>query len=93
MFAKSFWVATLERAVKTFAQAVAAMLMAGGFGLIDAPWLDALSAGGMAAVLSVLTSVGSATWGPNKGTPSLSAPDCPRPHADPAPSAGAATPA
>jgi len=88
MFAKLFWISTLERAVKTFAQAVAALLMAGGFGLIDAPWLDALSAGGMAALLSVLTSVGSATWGPQKGTPSLSAPDCPHPHTDATPAAG-----
>lgn len=54
-----FWVAALERAVKTGAQTLAAMLTASGAGLIDADWYGSLSVSGMAAIISLLTSVGS----------------------------------
>ncbi len=57
--------AVLERALKTFAQALLAVLGAGSFGLLDAPWLPALSTAGMAAVLSVLTSIAGAGFGPD----------------------------
>lgn len=67
----SFWVASFERAVKTFAQALAAILLAGGFGLLGVPWRDALSTAAMAAVLSLLTSLSSAQLGPVRGSPSL----------------------
>lgn len=60
---RGFWVATAERAVKTAAQAAAAMLVAAGTGLLDTDWVAAASVAGMAAVLSVLTSVGSAGVG------------------------------
>lgn len=70
MWTKAFWLATLERAVKTFAQALAAVLVASGTGVLDTPWTSAFSVAGMAAVLSLLTSVGSAQFG-NNG-PSLS---------------------
>lgn len=49
----------LERSVKTFAQALAAVLLADGTGVLDTSWGPALSTAGMAALLSVLTSVGS----------------------------------
>ena len=54
-----FWAAALERAVKTCAQTLAAMLTASGAGLIDADWYGSLSVSGMAAIISLLTSVGS----------------------------------
>lgn len=63
-----------ERAVKTFCQALVAVLGAGATNLIDVPWLAALATAGFAALLSVLTSVGSAPWG-DEATPSLVRPE------------------
>jgi hypothetical protein len=56
MFTLAFWKAAGERAVKTFAQTLLAALLA-AHTLTDAPWVPALSAAGLAAVLSVLTSL------------------------------------
>jgi Putative lactococcus lactis phage r1t holin len=64
MLSKNFWSKTGERAVKSFAQALVAILGANQVGLFEAHWLSALSAAGMATVLSVLTSVGGAGIGP-----------------------------
>lgn len=58
MWSKTFALAVLERAIKTFAQSAAALLVAAGTGLLDADWLQILSVSGMAAVVSVLSSVG-----------------------------------
>jgi len=63
MFTKAYAVATLERALKTFAQALVATLTASSTGLLDTDWAGALSLAGMATVLSVLTSVASAGVG------------------------------
>jgi Putative lactococcus lactis phage r1t holin len=65
MFTKAFWQATGERSIKTFAQAWAAVLIANGTGLLDTEWTSSVSVAGMAALLSVLTSVGSAGVGPD----------------------------
>jgi hypothetical protein len=65
MFTLLFWRATVERAVRTFAQASVAALGAGAVGLVDMPWLDAASIGGGAAVLAVLTAVAAARSGPD----------------------------
>lgn len=59
-----------ERAIKTFCQALAATLTAGAVDVISVPWVGALSTAAMAALLSVLTSIGSAGFG-NRDTPSL----------------------
>ncbi len=64
MFSKSFWSMTVERAVKSFAQALVALLGAGGMDLFHAPWYAMLSTALMAALLSVLTSVASSRVGP-----------------------------
>lgn len=56
---RSFIRATLERAIKTFAQTLAAVLVASGTGLLDTDWIASLSMSAMAALLSVLTSIGS----------------------------------
>lgn len=45
------------RAIKTFAQATLAILSLSGTGVLDVDWQAALSAGALAAVLSVLTSL------------------------------------
>ena len=63
MFTLAFLKATLERAVKTFAQSLGALLVASGAGILDTDWGDRFSVAGMAAVVSVLTSVGSAHVG------------------------------
>lgn len=63
MFNSAFAHAVIERAIKTFAQALGAVLVANGTGLLDADWTASLSTAGMAAVLSVLTSVGSSSVG------------------------------
>lgn len=59
MFTKTFLKDTLERAVKTFAQSMAAVLTAGVTGVLDVDWMNALSVSLLAALVSVLTSVGS----------------------------------
>lgn len=73
MFTKQFAKDLAERAVKTFAQALAAAVIAGETtGLLDADWSGYLSVAGLATVLSVLTSVGS---GAVTGTDSASVVD------------------
>jgi len=65
----AFWKAAAERAIKTFAQALVAFL-AVGTGLLDVDWVAAASVAGMAALLSLLTSIGSDLVSPTPG-PSL----------------------
>ncbi len=69
LWSRAFWAAAFERAVKTFAQSLAALLAADGAGLVGASWWAHLSVAGMASVLSILTSVASS--GVRKGGPSL----------------------
>jgi hypothetical protein len=90
MFTSAFWTMTLERAIKTFAQSLAALLGAKGLGLVDANWLPALSAAGMVALLSVLTSLASLQIGP-VNTPSVVR-EAPAPATEPARPAAASVP-
>lgn len=53
MSTHQFWMRTFERAVKTFAQSLLAILGVSGVGLLNAPWITALSTAGMAALMSV----------------------------------------
>lgn len=57
MFTKAFWKGTAERAVRTFAQALIAVFGTEATGLLAVDWPGALSAAGMAAVISVLMSL------------------------------------
>ena len=59
MWTLDFWKDTAERAVKTFAQAVVALLTAGATTILDVDWTQAASVGGLAALVSVLTSIAS----------------------------------
>lgn len=59
MTSVAFWKATGERGVKTFAQTLAALLVADGTDLLNSAWVARLSVAGMAALVSVLTSIGS----------------------------------
>lgn len=54
---KSFWIDTFDRAVSTFAQAAVATLTAGATGILDVDWAQSASVAGLAAAVSVLTSV------------------------------------
>lgn len=68
---RRFLLELLERAVKTFAQALLAALTVGATtDIVSMPWLSALSIAGGAAVVSALTSIASAAWG-DEVTPSL----------------------
>ncbi len=69
MWTKKFWKAAVERAVKTFAQAAVAFLAAGLTGLLEVDWVQLASVSGLAALISVLTSIGSGAI--TDGTPSL----------------------
>ncbi|WP_438295008.1 holin [Streptomyces sp. HUAS TT7] len=63
LFTAAFWKATAERAIRTFAQALAAVLTAGATNLLDVHWTAAFATAGMAAVLAVLMAVGSSQLG------------------------------
>ena len=70
MFDKKFWQATAERALKTFIQVLVAGLGTAHIGIMDLAWEQSLSLAASAAVLSLLTSLGSANLGGSVG-PSL----------------------
>lgn len=56
----AFWTAAAERALKTFAQTAVALLGVDTFGLLDVDWTTTASAAGLAALISLLTSIGTA---------------------------------
>ena len=60
---KTFWVDTVERAVKTFAQAAVAVLTSNVVGLLDVDFVTLASVSGLAALVSVLTSIASGQVG------------------------------
>ena len=55
-----FWKAALERSIKTAAQAAIALIGTGAVGFTDLDWLQIASVSGVAAVVSILTSLASA---------------------------------
>ncbi|GAA3368676.1 hypothetical protein GCM10020367_07980 [Streptomyces sannanensis] len=63
MFTAAFWKATAERAIRTFAQSLAAVLMAGATNLLDVDWQAALATAGLATLVAVLMAVGSSGIG------------------------------
>jgi hypothetical protein len=74
MLTTRFWKATAERAVKSFAQSLLALLSAGSVGLLQVNWMVSLSTAGMAGLLSVLSSVGSSRIGDGDDPTALPAP-------------------
>jgi hypothetical protein len=70
MFNNNFWIAASERAIKTFAQALLALIGTDMVGITSLDWPALLAASATATLLSVLSSVGSANFGKNPG-PSL----------------------
>ena len=69
MFDALFWKAAAERAIKTFAQSLVALFIA-GVTILSIDWVQALAVSGTAALVSVLTSIASSRLGPFDG-PSL----------------------
>jgi hypothetical protein len=57
MWTKRFWVDAGERAVRTFAQSLLALLTGSATDLIHTAWPADLSIAAMATVLSLLTSI------------------------------------
>lgn len=76
MFTASFWKSAAERAVKTVAQALIAVVAASQFNWFNADWKAIVGTAATAGVLSILTSIASDGIGP-KGTPSVVA-DAPK---------------
>lgn len=70
MWSAKFWKSTFERLIKTFAQTAAGLLTGDGLGILDVNWTVVLSVAGLAAIYSLLTSIGSAPFS-DTGTPSL----------------------
>ena len=70
MWTHAFWAALAERAIRTFAQSFAAVIVVGATGVIDADWLNALSVSGLTTLLSILTSLAAGASSPTSG-PSL----------------------
>ena len=71
IFTADFLRAVAERAIKTLCQTAAAIIVAAGVGLVGADWISIISVAGMAAFVSVLTSVASGAV-TESGSPSLS---------------------
>lgn len=70
MFNFYFWVAAAERALKTLAQTLVALIGANAVSVMELDWPQMLGVAGTAAVVSILTSLASAPFGANNG-PSL----------------------
>ncbi|MGN9908629.1 holin [Phytohabitans sp. LJ34] len=70
MLTRKFWKQVAERAVKTFAQAAVAVIAGDELGMLAVDWLNVLSVAGLAAIISVFTSLGSGAIN-EKPTPSL----------------------
>lgn len=58
----AFWRGAGERAIRTFAQTLAAVFVVGTTGLLDVDWVTSLSVAGAAALASLLTSIGNADF-------------------------------
>ncbi len=67
LFSRAFLVATLERAVRSFAASLASLLTASGAGIVDVDWGEKFSVAGMAALVTVLLAVGGGTFGRGEG--------------------------
>jgi len=66
----AFWKDATERAVKTAAQTAVALIGTGMVGVLDVDWAQIASVSALAALLSVLTSIGSDPFA-DRGTASL----------------------
>lgn len=63
IWTRSFWTASLERALKAAAWTLSSLLIADGTDILGTDWASRLSVAGMAGVLSLLGSVASSGVG------------------------------
>lgn len=81
MFTRAFWTATIQRAARSFAASLVALLTAGGTGILATDWVNSLSTAGMAAVVTLLLCVTGETFtngaGPAFGTVEITSPPAP----------------
>jgi len=61
MFNKEFWSYSIERGIKTIAQAAVAYLGSGSLGLFSIDWASLMSVSLGAGLLSILTSIATLT--------------------------------
>ncbi|TFV91303.1 holin [Blastococcus sp. CT_GayMR16] len=67
LFSRAFLIATLERAIRSFAASLASLLTAAGTGLLDTSWFEKLSVAGMASLVTILFAVAGGTLGKGDG--------------------------
>lgn len=60
LWTHGFWVGAAERAVKTVAQAIVAVVGVAGTGMLSVDWVQTLSVAAAAGLASVLTSIADA---------------------------------
>lgn len=72
-----FWKGLAERAIKTFFQSFVAFVSVSAVALADVDWLFALSAAGLATLLSVATSIGNADFTAGVKPPVIEVADAP----------------
>jgi len=67
LFSRKFWIATAERAVRSFAASLASLLTASGTGILDTSWGEKFSVAGMASLVTILLAIGGGTFGKGDG--------------------------
>jgi hypothetical protein len=67
LFSRAFLLATLERAIRSFAASLASLLTASGTGLLDTSWAEKFSVAGMASLVTILFAVAGGTLGKGDG--------------------------
>jgi hypothetical protein len=67
LFSRAFLLATVERAIRSFAASLASLLTAAGTGLLDTNWFEKFSVSGMAALVTMLLAVAGGTFGKGDG--------------------------
>jgi hypothetical protein len=67
LFSRAFLLATLERAIRSFAASLASLLTASGTGILDTSWNEKFSVAGMAALVTVLLAIAGGTIGKGDG--------------------------
>lgn len=70
MQTKEFWITSVERAIRTFAQVALGFIVVGTSGMLDTDWENMLSVAGVASFASILMSIVGTGIG-DKGTASL----------------------
>lgn len=60
LWTREFWAGAVERAIKTVAQTIVAVVGVAGTGLLSVDWVQTLSVAAAAGLASVLTSIADA---------------------------------